>query len=253
MKSTVFGGAIGAIAAMFCVAPAGAQSLADRVARAPDGRIRMTFAARPGICANGAGYSIRRRSDEDREWECDPGPVRVVLTKDGSDITRVRTYVGGRWRAGSTSVDLGTVATAEAAGYLVALAERTEGRLSRDALRPVTMANGTDVWPTVIRIARDRSRERQTRRSAAQWLGIVAGDAIVEREGPGSIDDSTREDKEQAVFALSQLRTEEAIPALIEVARTHRDPILRRRALFWLGQKDDGRAVDLFEEILRSR
>lgn len=253
MKSTLFGGAIGAFATMFYVASAGAQSLADRVERAPDGRIRMTFAARPGICVNGDGYSIRSRGGEDWEWECDPGPVRVVLTKDGSDITRVRTYVGGRWREGSTSVDLGTVAAAEAAGYLVALAERTRGKISRDAIRPVTMADSADVWPTVIRIARDRSRERRTRRSAAQWLGIVAGDAIVEREGSGSVDDSTREDKEQAVFALSQLRTEEAVPALLEVARTHRDPILRRRALFWLGQKDDGRAVDLFEEILRSR
>lgn len=65
--------------------------------------------------------------------------------------------------------------------------------------------------------------------------------------------DATREDREQAVFALSQLRTDEAIPALIDVARMHRDPLVRRRALFWLGQKDDGRAVDLFEEILRGR
>ncbi len=253
MKSALCGAAVGALSTMLCVVSVGAQSLADRIERAPDGRVRMTFAARPGICANGDGYSIRSRGDDDWEWECDPGLVRVVLSKDGGDITRVRTYVGGRWREGSTAFDLGTVAPGEAAGYLVALAERTRGRISRDAIRPVTMADSADVWRTVIRIARDRSRERQTRRSAAQWLGIVAGDAVMDREGSVAVDDPTREDREQAVFALSQLRTDEAIPALIDVARMHRDPLVRRRALFWLGQKDDGRAVDLFEEILRSR
>jgi hypothetical protein len=29
------------------------------------------------------------------------------------------------------------------------------------------------------------------------------------------------------------------------------DPELRRTALFWLGQSNDPRAIDLFEEILR--
>jgi HEAT repeat protein len=54
------------------------------------------------------------------------------------------------------------------------------------------------------------------------------------------------------VFALSQRRNEEAVPALIQVARNNRDPSVRRTALFWLGQTIDPRAVALFEEILRS-
>jgi HEAT repeat protein len=57
--------------------------------------------------------------------------------------------------------------------------------------------------------------------------------------------------RKQAVFALSQRSAEEGVPALIRIARSNPDPELRKTALFWLGQSDDPRALDLFEEILR--
>jgi len=56
--------------------------------------------------------------------------------------------------------------------------------------------------------------------------------------------------REQAVFALSQRPREEGVPALLRIARTHHDPMLRRRAIFWLGQSNDPRALALFEELL---
>jgi len=37
---------------------------------------------------------------------------------------------------------------------------------------------------------------------------------------------------------------------LIRIARTHRNPELRRKAIFWLGQSEDPRALALFEELL---
>ena len=62
-----------------------------------------------------------------------------------------------------------------------------------------------------------------------------------------------REVRESAVFALSQRPREEGVPALISVARTNKDPEIRKKALFWLGQSDDPRAIDLFEELLTRR
>src|SRR3712207_7688456 len=47
--------------------------------------------------------------------------------------------------------------------------------------------------------------------------------------------------QEQAVFALSQRPREEGIPALMQIARSHRDPEIRKRALFWLGQTGEDR------------
>jgi len=43
------------------------------------------------------------------------------------------------------------------------------------------------------------------------------------------------------------------VPALMEVARTNRDPRLRKSAIFWLGQTDDPRALAYFEEVLTQK
>jgi HEAT repeat protein len=59
-----------------------------------------------------------------------------------------------------------------------------------------------------------------------------------------------REVREQAVFALSQRPQEEGVPALIRIAKTHGDPDIRRKAIFWLGQSHDSRALALFEDLL---
>jgi hypothetical protein len=42
-------------AALGLSAPAAAQTLSQRVACAPDGTVRLSYAARPGVCGNGAG------------------------------------------------------------------------------------------------------------------------------------------------------------------------------------------------------
>jgi hypothetical protein len=231
--------------------PIHAQTLLERIEGAPDGKVRMSFAARPGVCGIGENFVTHRHDDEDWEWQCDPAPVRVVVTKEDGDVTRVRTFVGGRWRVGSTALDLGTVPAGEAADYFVTLAEHSYGRISRDAIRPATMADSALVWPALLRIARDDSRGRDTKRAAARWVGIAAGDLLVEWAGSAAVDDPEREAREQAVFALSRLPRDQAVPELLEVARTHRDPLVRKRALFWLGETGDHRALDLFEELLR--
>ncbi len=57
--------------------------------------------------------------------------------------------------------------------------------------------------------------------------------------------------KKRAVFALSQLPKEEGVPLLIQVARTNRNPVARKQAIFWLGQSKDPRALSFFEEVLK--
>lgn len=46
---------------------------------------------------------------------------------------------------------------------------------------------------------------------------------------------------------------DESVPALIKIARTNRDPEIRKKAMFWLSQSRDPRALDLFEELLIRR
>ena len=37
---------------------------------------------------------------------------------------------------------------------------------------------------------------------------------------------------------------------LLDIARQHPQPRVRKEAIFWLGQSGDARALDFFEEIL---
>jgi HEAT repeat protein len=92
----------------------------------------------------------------------------------------------------------------------------------------------------------------QSRRSAVFWLSQAAGAAAGRSlDSIANAPEGERELRKQAVFALSQRSTEEAVPALIRIAKKNPDPEIRRTALFWLGQSEDPRALALFEEILR--
>lgn len=243
-----------------------AQSIADRVSRAGDGTVRLSFATRPEYCGRGGSISRGNNwrnnfNDGDRnrdvEWDnaCDYGPGRLVLDKRDGEIVGLRFAVGGRWRpAGAGVTDIGMVPAKEAADYLLSLASKLPGRAGRDAIYPATIADSATVWPALIRLARDEERPRETRKQAVFWLGQAAGDAAT--SGLDSLtqdDDMDREVQKQVVFALSQRPKDEGIPILIRVAKTHRDPEVRKQAVFWLSQSNDSRAIALFEELLTKR
>lgn len=280
-----------AIAASVAAAQQQPSSIAARVAAAPaDGVVEMRFPARAGVCGDGSHYisvgrgtitgDVYRNGEIATHGACVPGPVRVVLTLRGHDVSRIRAYVGGdssarpsaRSSSSASTLDLGAVDPAEAAAYLLDVARRADGRAADDAILPAVLADRAVVWPALLAIARDSgggNRSRGTRGTAGFWLSRFAAAA---RDGhPERIAETTDADdggddggddvgvgkkadvRGQAVFALSQLPRHEGVPSLIQVARTHRDPSVRHKALFWLGQSDDPRAFALFEEILRGK
>jgi HEAT repeat protein len=93
--------------------------------------------------------------------------------------------------------------------------------------------------------------DRGVRRQAIFWLGQMAGQKALEALG-NTVDDTDAETEvqKQVVFAISQRNRNEAVPALIRIARTHPKAAVRKQAIFWLGQIDDERALELFKEIL---
>jgi hypothetical protein len=257
------------ITALACTAPgAAAQSIATRVARVSNGTVRMSFAVRPGTC--GSGNSIRHQNgrgsmswgdgwntSRDVEWEsdCSLGPERIVLDRHNGELSDLRFYVGGRWRlAASDVVDLGTVSAREAADYLLSIAQTERGSLGAKAILPATLADSAQVWPTLLKMARSSELPRGTRTQSVFWLGQAAGEAATANLNSLVADNSVdREVREQAVFALSQRPRDEGVPALIVVARTNKDPEIRKKAIFWLGQSNDPRAIDLFEQLLTKK
>jgi hypothetical protein len=244
-----------------------AQDLAARVAAVRDGRAQLRFASRPGVCGDGRGMisvgdNVYFRNDSwgtSGRWResCQPGPVRVVLTVQGGEVAKLRSYVGGD-ESGSGVTDLGTISAKLATDYLLALARRTSsGRVGEDAIVASVLADSVTIWPALFPIARDETRPKATRASATFWLGRAAAAAASGTTLFASHDDDADDPDEDvrasAIFALSQQPREEGVPALIQVARTNRDPHLRGRALFWLGQTGDSRALDLFQELLRGQ
>ena len=215
------------------------------------------------MCGNGTGSISfncdggncgRRNARYESDWEDDPceeGPVRLSLTVRDGRVTRLRTYVGGRWRAGAGGTDLGTVSAVEAARWLLALARSGADQAAEQAVLAVALADSVNAWPDLVRLARDSSVPLRVRNQAVFWLGLAAGEAatrdLAELVGDDAVD---REVREHAVFALSQQPREVGVPALIRIARTNRDPDVRRKAFFWLGQSRDPRALALFEEVL---
>jgi HEAT repeat protein len=150
-------------------------------------------------------------------------------------------------------IDLGVVSAAAAADYFLQVAERSQGRASDRAITAAVLADSTSVWRRLLAIARDdASRPKQTRREAMFWLGQFAAAKLDgQPEEIGSEGDDDRDDaRSSAVFALSQLRNKEGIEPLVQVARTSKEAHIRRKALFWLGDSGDPRAVELFGEIL---
>jgi hypothetical protein len=227
------------------------QTLEQRIAAIGDGTARLSFAARPGVCQDAAHHSIADHGSTEWEPACERQLVRVALRiRDGNTVA-VRTYVGGRWRAASSAHDLGMVPANAAASYLLRLAGQSRA-ISGDPVLPATLADSVVIWPSLLALARADKVPQDRRRSAIFWLGQAAGDSVAGALDSIVLDHSgTRELRKHAVFALSQRSPDEAVPALIRIARTNRDPELRRAALFWLGQSNDPRALEVFEEILR--
>ncbi|MEO8200451.1 MAG: HEAT repeat domain-containing protein [Gemmatimonadota bacterium] len=237
---------------------ASAQTLSSRIGDTKDGLVRFTYAARPGVCGDG-GNSIRtgdnnyiRNGNSEGNCPCEYGPVRVTLTLSQGTVTRMRVGVGSHWRDSTTrATELGQVSVNEASTYLLSLARTSRNQAGSDAVFAVTLADSTTPWPELIRLARSPDVRNDTRKQSVFWLGQAAGDVATKDLADLAEDDGQdREVRESAVFALSQLDSERGVPALIRIARSNRDPKLRRTALFWLGQSNDPRALDLFEDIL---
>lgn len=254
--------AVGALATLGAAGEALGQGSISRMTQVRDGRVRFTFPLRADVCGSGRNVWRSGRSDRpdrdsrDVEYdvECESGPGRVVIDRSGGEVTDVRFYVGGRWRADTRATDLGSLGSREAAALLLHVARTTDGKGGRNAIFPVTLVDSVEVWRDLIRLARDDSRPRETRKQAVFWLGQLAeGPATAgldEIVGDAAVD---RDVRDQAIFALSQRPRDEGIPALIRVVRTSRDPELRKKALFWLGQSGDERALALIEELLVGR
>jgi hypothetical protein len=230
-----------------------AQSLLSRVDAVRDGRVLMSFAARPGVCGDGRGGVWIQSSrigyaSGDRQFVCIAGPVRVAIGRADKQTVSVRKWVGGHWSSDASDVDLGTVPASEAAHYLLGLAHSLGGNSADGAVSAAALADASDLSPDLTSLIRDDDASLETRKQALFWLGqsdFPTADLVRMRESlkPFAL-------REHYTFVLSQRHEDAAVDGLIEVARNDPDSEIRRRAMFWLGQTKEPKAINFLRDIL---
>ncbi len=265
------------LAAVFAAAPAlGAQgaagsSIARRVATAPDGEVRITYATRSNVCGDGRdGVSIGRSMyfstnvESYGGWSnmrCERGPARVTLTVEGHRVVGVRTRVAGTWSSASSGVtDLGAVPAAEAAAYFLSLVPALdESRTRNSPMLAAAVADSVNIGPEMLRIGRTTTLSRDTRRRAIHWSGAL-GDAsmvaplveIARSNGRSGIsgDDMGPGDglEGAATAALSMIPDDAGVPALTRLVRDGSESV-RKSAVFWLGQRDDEKSRAIVRSV----
>jgi len=222
-----------------------AQSLASRVNAVRDGKVRMTFASRDDICGFNGGMSRgkdnhmnwsndKRSEDVDYDVECSEGPARIVVEKSGGSISKIKAYVGGRWRPARVT-DLGVVGVREVTSWLLDVASNESGKVAGNAIFATTLADSVDMTQPLYQFARNESRPNEARDQAIFWLGQLPNESAVgllERILEESRESSI---KEKAIFALSQHQSGRGMPVLRDFAgRTNETEKLRGSAIFWL-------------------
>lgn len=107
-----------------------------------------------------------------------------------------------------------------------------------------------DAQEELLWLAR-RHASPSIRSSALFWVGQRAGRRAAETLRDAVDHDPEDEVKAKAVFGIAQLPDDQSVPILIELLNTHRSRSVRKKAAFWLSQKNDPRALAAFEAILK--
>jgi HEAT repeat protein len=134
---------------------------------------------------------------------------------------------------------LGQRHTPENAAFLRSLYGRLSGaELKKKVLFSLSQLGGEENGRWLLGIARDTAETLEMRKQALFWAG----------QGGVSIEELTR--LYANVFVYSQRNEPAALDKLIEIAKKDPNPELRKRALFWLGQSDQARAVQAIQDII---
>ena len=241
--------------------PATAEAIADRVAGVREGTVRMAFEVKPGvqICdrgihTGGDGWS-RRSGDRYDVGRCITDVAQVDVVVRGGVVRDVDLVRPSGDPPDDLRADLGLVPPEAAAGFLLGLASNgATDDAAEDAIFPATIADTDGLWRDLLDLARDRSLDRDVRKSALFWVGQEAAEAATEGLSDVALADGEEQEvREAAIFALSQRPENQAVASLIEIARSAEQAESRRAAMFWLAQSEDDRVVEFFEAVLLGR
>ena len=175
-----------------------------------------------------------------------PEAVREYLAqlvrdeRESQDVRRAAVAAYGRPR------------DAQALALMQALFNSNAGRdLRRAALTQIARnENRQGAAAFLIRVA-SQDADADFRKTAVARLGEIAGEQVTAalRQTATSLDADT-ELQRQAVSAIARRPASESVPLLINIARTHAKPEVRKHAFVLLGRTGDPAAVDFLRSVL---
>jgi HEAT repeat protein len=122
--------------------------------------------------------------------------------------------------------------------------------VKRAVLKSLSEIKSTRVEDKLFEVAKS-NEVMDVRRQAIRMLGERVSKRSFEfLSQTAQSTDGDVEVQVQAVRAISQRSSEEAVPILIKIARTHPNQMVRKQAIRALGESGDPRAVDFFKEVL---
>jgi HEAT repeat protein len=128
----------------------------------------------------------------------------------------------------------------------------TNRDLRRSALAQIARNdNRTVAVAFLIRVATQTDAEQELRKMAVARLGEIAGEqALGTLKQTATSNDADTELQKQAVTAIARRPAAESVPLLIQIARTHAKPEIRKHAFVLLGRTNDPAAVEFLKSVL---
>jgi len=127
------------------------------------------------------------------------------------------------------------------------------GKLNNDALKDkilfsVSQSKQADRSTWLLQIAQRSSESENVRKKALFYAGQAGASMselgkMYDQLPPGEL-------REQMIFVFSQSSDPAALDKLISIAKTDKDSGSRKKALFWLGQSHDPRAMKALTEVI---
>ncbi|MFL5618511.1 MAG: HEAT repeat domain-containing protein [Gemmatimonadaceae bacterium] len=152
-------------------------------------------------------------------------------------------------RAAIFALSQGEGASSADFAFLRSLFDRVSSEKLKDqVLFSVSQREAWDGTRWLLEKARDESQPMEVRRKAVFWAG----------QGHASVADisalyqSAKDQRlrEHVIFVLSQRDEEAATTQLMSIAREDPDREMRKKALFWLAQKNDPRVTKLITDMV---
>jgi HEAT repeat protein len=144
---------------------------------------------------------------------------------------------------------LGQAGSPENGAFLRSLYGRLKSQeLKKKVVFSLSQMGGPENGTWLLGLARDSSQGIEMRKQALFWAGQGGAPITELTRLYANVGDQAM--REQLVFVYSQRDEPAALEKLIDIAKHDSNPELRKRALFWLGQSEDSRAVEALQQVI---